>query len=244
MGMLAAEIVSQRAIGAESTMKPLDFGNDIWTGEGQAQQYCFALRSLVIGSRDCDIKDKPLEKLCTLVTTPVSDKPELKKAIVPKVAQVTKKEPKLSKSKIQIIDSSTPHTESEDDLVPYAMPDEPEESDSDLDDPSSHTLGKKKASAPVYISDLAEYLRATDNAEKLAMGLQEAAVLIRKKIGWGFELGTFFKEGILLSTNLSRRGTCCRLGFRSHWFARQFRFTSIWSEETGCFGRSASGLPC
>lgn len=122
---------------------------------------------------------------------------ESRAAPIPEKAkpEATKKKESEAKSaqanrKIQIIDSSTLSSDSEDDLVPYSMPDATaEESDSDLDDPSAYTSNKKKAPPPVYIPDLTAYLRATDDAEKLGMALQEAAGLIRKKTGWGLELG-------------------------------------------------------
>lgn len=79
-----------------------------------------------------------------------------------------------------------------DDLQPYAMPNPPALSKSDLadlEDPSAYTPNKKKVLPPVYIHDLLSMLKQSTDAERLEVGLREAEGLIRRKAGWGAELG-------------------------------------------------------
>ena len=80
----------------------------------------------------------------------------------------------------------------EDDLQPYALPPAPAAEDlKDLEDPSAYTPNKKKVLPPVYIADLSAMLKQSEDAEKLAVGLKEAESLIRRKAGWGSELGEY-----------------------------------------------------
>ena len=75
-------------------------------------------------------------------------------------------------------------------LIPYAKPDSDEE-DSD-DDPTLIT--RNKPTAPVYIRDLINYLRDTDNYEKQKLALQSAASIIRRKASFGTEVSSHSEE--------------------------------------------------
>ncbi|KAI1178779.1 telomere length regulation protein-domain-containing protein [Nemania sp. FL0916] len=70
------------------------------------------------------------------------------------------------------------------DLVPYAKPDSDAE-DSD-DDPT--LINRNKPKSPVYIRDLIEYLRDTENYDKQKIALTTAPVLIRRKANYGTEV--------------------------------------------------------
>lgn len=75
-------------------------------------------------------------------------------------------------------------------LVPYAKPDSDEE-DSD-EDPTLIT--RNKLTAPVYIRDLINYLRDTENYDKQKLALQCAASLIRRKASFGTEVSSHSEE--------------------------------------------------
>ncbi|KAG0232814.1 Fanconi anemia group D2 protein [Actinomortierella wolfii] len=67
--------------------------------------------------------------------------------------------------------------EDEDDLKPYAM-----EEESDPDEELG-SLNKPKINPPIFLRDLNQYLRASEDREKAEIGLAEAENLIRKKAG-------------------------------------------------------------
>ncbi|KAG0240616.1 Fanconi anemia group D2 protein [Actinomortierella wolfii] len=67
--------------------------------------------------------------------------------------------------------------EGEDDLKPYAM-----EEESDPDEELG-SLSKPKINPPIFLRDLNQYLRASEDREKAEIGLAEAENLIRKKAG-------------------------------------------------------------
>ncbi|KAI1118966.1 telomere length regulation protein [Nemania sp. NC0429] len=69
-------------------------------------------------------------------------------------------------------------------LAPYAKPDSDAE-DSD-DDPT--LINRNKPGAPVYIRDLINYLRDTEDYDKQKLALQTAPTLIRRKADYGTEV--------------------------------------------------------
>ncbi|KAI1128440.1 telomere length regulation protein [Nemania abortiva] len=70
------------------------------------------------------------------------------------------------------------------DLAPYAKPDSDAE-DSD-DDPT--LINRDKPKAPVYIRDLINYFRDTENYDKQKLALATAPTLIRRKANYGTEV--------------------------------------------------------
>lgn len=82
------------------------------------------------------------------------------------------------------------HDSGHGDLVPYGKPDSDEE-DSD-EDPTLIT--RNKPIAPVYIRDLINYLRDTENYDKQKLALQSAASLIRRKASFGSEVSSHSEE--------------------------------------------------
>ncbi|KAI0877580.1 telomere length regulation protein [Hypoxylon argillaceum] len=84
-----------------------------------------------------------------------------------------------------IIEEVVENEEQEDpDLVPYAKPDSDAE-DSD-DDPT--LINRNKPKAPVYIRDLINYFRDTENYDKQKLALTTAPTLIRRKANYGTEV--------------------------------------------------------
>lgn len=92
---------------------------------------------------------------------------------------------------ISIEELSDTSSRSEDDgLAPYAKPDsDPEDSD---EDPTM--VQRNKPTAPVYIRDLIVYLRDTENFDRQRLALVTAPTLIRRKSGFGTEVGDHVEE--------------------------------------------------
>ncbi|KAL2161610.1 hypothetical protein VTH06DRAFT_8172 [Thermothelomyces fergusii] len=87
----------------------------------------------------------------------------------------------------------------EDDLVPYAKPDsDPEDSD---DDPT--LIRRDKPKAPVYVRDLIQYFRDTDNYDRQKLALTTAPTLIRRKADYGTEVAEHAEELATLLVGLS-----------------------------------------
>ncbi|KAK2626739.1 hypothetical protein QTJ16_003914 [Diplocarpon rosae] len=81
--------------------------------------------------------------------------------------------------------------ESDDDgLVPYAKPD----SDAEDSEEDATLITHKKPTAPVYIRDLINYLRDTENYDRQKLGLTTAAPLIRRKANFGTEVSAHAEE--------------------------------------------------
>lgn len=169
-GMLVAEVVAQR-LG-----KKLDFGD--WDEEGGGREWCRRLRTLVETKDDFD-------------AAPDSDDEDEEQ----EVAEEPEPPPTGKKPQSTLYDS-------DDSLTGYASPSSsrsPSPTPSDLDeiekDPSL-AVGKRKISRPVYLLQLAELLapgKGNDQTEpdRMEMALNEGAELIRRKKGYGLELGMF-----------------------------------------------------
>ncbi|KAL3479357.1 telomere length regulation protein-domain-containing protein [Aspergillus californicus] len=83
----------------------------------------------------------------------------------------------------------------DEDLIPYEKPDE-DPSDED-EDPT--LIQRNKPTAPVYIRDLINYLRDTENPERHELAITTAPALIRRKTGFGTELAEHTEElGLVL----------------------------------------------
>ncbi|KAF9879743.1 telomere length regulation protein [Colletotrichum karsti] len=127
-----------------------------------------------------------------LITIPAVEEkkqpPAVKPTQRPKPAPKPKKQP-AAPSKFIIQEVSDSESEDED-LVPYAKPDDdPEDSD---DDPT--LIRRDKPKAPVYIRDLIAYLRDTDNYDKQKLALTTAPSLIRRKANFGVEVTSHAEE--------------------------------------------------
>ncbi|KAI9840246.1 MAG: telomere binding protein [Sclerophora amabilis] len=83
-------------------------------------------------------------------------------------------------------------------LIPYDKPDsDPEDSDED-----ATMIQRNKPTAPVYIRDLLNYLRATDSYDKFHLGLITGPSLIRRKSNFGTEVSDHATELATVFTGL------------------------------------------
>lgn len=202
-GMLVAEEVSQKSLPADGPVKALDFG-DIWQGHGDSYESIRNLKAWLKTSADISSVEWELaddgETEGTIEDDEIGPSFTGNAAATPKphthakpVASSFTPPAKSRKGLIQIMSSSSEYEDYDDidepDLQPYAMPPPPAPEDlEDLEDLSAYTPAKQKAKPPVYIADLCAYLKSTDDANKLEVGLREAAALIRRKANWGSEL--------------------------------------------------------
>lgn len=222
-GMLVAEMVSQRSLGScGDATKPLDFGAEVWRGTQPGLDVCRQLRALAAGPTDLErvplataqppVLSSPKEDT-EKSTTSMRSASWLGSAKNPRSVpstpdKTTTPHPppppaKSNKNKITVLQSQTLQDDSDDDddddLAPYAMPEETAEELSENEDLSAYTPAKNKPKPPVYMADLTGYLKDAENADKIEMGLQHAASLIRKRAHWGTELGQSWTIGFSFS---------------------------------------------
>lgn len=211
-GMFIAELVSRKSRDPGGSVKPLDFG-DLWQ-EAEARNAVSRLRDLSEGPKDWHAEgwEMPIEGEAEVEGADDTAETEVNSAVqaarLPSMSATPRRNGKqAANGKIQVLSSSTSDDESaladeyneydsaaedEDDLVPYTLPAAPRAEDlKDLEDPSAYTPNKKKVQPPVYIADLSAMLKDGKDADRLEMGLREAEGLIRRKAGWGSELGRF-----------------------------------------------------
>lgn len=190
-GMFIAETVSKQTLAPDGPVKPLDF-SDIWEAGDDGSDVVAALRETLHDPADWLVQDWQVEadQVDQVDTQPKGAEVKTEEGI-PSDRQATS-----ASSKIQVLSSdlaaeySDYDSEEEPDLVPYNMPSGPISDDlKDLEDPSAFTPQKKKVRPPVYLADLGQMLKSNEDAEKLKVALDEAEGLIRRKSGWGTELG-------------------------------------------------------
>lgn len=194
LGMLTAEVVSSLALreGAE----PLDF--KVWEGDEGGKDICRHLRTLEVDWRAFDKESQsllgwetsaeprsPLTQLLPIIKSPrVSSPPSMKR---------TKKKRTRTSAKITVL------SDSDDSLTGYASADSatssrsasptPSDLDEYIEDPTLYAPKKKKVPRPVYLAQLGELLSSRDDPEKLETGLKWGEALVRRKQGFGLELG-------------------------------------------------------
>lgn len=186
-GMLVAEEV------ARASGKTLDFRE--WEGDEQGKAWCRQLRELLRES-DADVDDLPEDELEN-ATPPETQLP-----------LVDIEEPTPSNITIQ-----TPAAgyDSDDSLTGYASPPSsrsasPTPSElAEIEKDPTLGVGIKKVPRPVYLVQLGELVRPTgglqsgdeqNNAARIEVALEVAEELIRRKSGYGTELGTFLSSAI------------------------------------------------
>ncbi|KAI6716881.1 telomere length regulation protein [Diplocarpon mali] len=91
---------------------------------------------------------------------------------------------------IEEVEESEEVESGDDGLVPYAKPD----SDAEDSDEDATLVTRNKPTAPVYIRDLINYLRDTENFDRQKLGLTTAAPLIRRKANFGTEVSAHAEE--------------------------------------------------
>lgn len=199
-GMLAAEVVATRA------GKNLDFGD--WDGDDDGKPWTRDLRKLC-SARDIDFdpwEGDELESPKSEESTPTE---EITTAGVLADAEISAS--KRTKARV-----STTGYDSDDSLTGYASPTSsrsasptPSELEELEKDPTLR-VGVKKIPRPVYLAQLGELVRSSgkvksgeenQEADKIEMALNVAEELIRKKKGYGTELGGFYCRMLVATTN-------------------------------------------
>ncbi|KAK4051669.1 telomere binding protein [Microbotryomycetes sp. JL221] len=212
LGMLMAEVMSQRSHASGSEVNPLSFGEEMWTGQDDGHLVARKLRSLVddpLGTPGDTSWREWLLSAWKQPATPVT---------ATQIAQLTRKldQPAQigldSRPKIKPLISVIGDEDDPDDLPSYPLPAQPHNSHLSTlasDDPSlyasalpnttaSSTRKRGKLRPPVYVPELTAYLRGLDpegkkeeadgEAERVEVGLNEGEGLIRRKAGWGGEV--------------------------------------------------------
>lgn len=192
--MLVAEVV------AHLSGKKLDFGG--WEGDSSIFIWAGAMREL-IKKRDIDVDSGVLEREMPLNTT----KHEiLKRGSSPPIEVATQgaKENPTMLHRVAFAPVNAGY-DSDDSLIGYAASPAssrsasptPSELDAIEKDPTLN-VGVKKVPRPVYLAQLGSLLRRTGDpsmedgpheADKIEMAINVAEELIRKKAGYGTELG-------------------------------------------------------
>lgn len=215
LGLLVAELVSERSV--DEGVQPLCFG-DVWDGKGDARPSVKDLRASVLAFKIPDpatLSDALHSLRVSLANahlTPVLSKRPLRAATATTTAQsatVVNGNEKQKKPLIQVIEPV------EEDLQPYAMPAAPSDAYLETlssDDPSlyasampstndSSTRRKGRIRPPVYILELIAYINGTqeqkaeedEKADRIEIALQNGEDLVRRKKGWGTELGQYLQ---------------------------------------------------
>jgi Telomere length regulation protein. len=184
-GMLAAEVVAQRA------GKKLDFGD--WEGDDPGKSWAREIRQ-VINTRDIDAD-------LQAVTSSAA-----------KIGEISSPGVLQDSSATTVSSKATPTNiaagyDSDDSLTGYASPSSsrstsPTPSElKELEKDPTIGVGIKKIPRPVYLAQLGEMVRSTSGAkendanyeaDKIEMALNCADELIRRKQGYGTELGIRF----------------------------------------------------
>lgn len=188
--MLAAEIV------AHLCGQKLAFGG--WEeGDEHGKPWCRSLRRLVV-ARDVDAKLASCEE-----KEDVEMEAELE--VVAPGAANTLTNLKTGKASIEVLPKQDGGYDSDDSMTGYASPPSSRSSSpspvdlAEIEKDPTLNVGVKKVPKPVYLAQLADLLRAgssskvgSDNpheADMIDMALNSAEELIRKKRGYGTELG-------------------------------------------------------
>lgn len=188
--MLVAEVV------AHLSDKKLDFGD--WDGDGMGKSWTRELRFLIT-ARDIDA-DIDMEEPVLLPNTADS--------VIEEICTDSARQPsdnlKEAYRQLPVVATANAGYDSDDSLTGYASPSSrstsptPSELEEIEHDPSLR-VGVKKIPRPVYLAQLGELVRSTSGlnsnepeqeADKMEMALNCGEELIRKKQGYGMELGT------------------------------------------------------
>jgi telomere length regulation protein len=222
--MLVAEIVSSRSVLEGSGLTVLSFG-DIWDAEGREYEVIRELRDMV---QEKPATEEGWEGILRSTFAPTSTLVPLAKPIMraaPAIVAAPVVPPKTPL--ISIIPDPS-------DLQPYPLPAPPSTSyletlssadaslySTALPSTSSSTTRKMgKLRSPVYIPELVDYLKGKsvdaveeggeEESERVEVGLREGAALIRRKVGWGMELGESLESNqqAAVLTQFLSRGEC------------------------------------
>lgn len=197
--MLVAEVLSERTVSSQD--KRLDFG--LWDGDDGGRDICRLVRSFEVswkplGSHELGVlgwEGVPSSLDSLPRPTPTSSIP-LHSSADPSLKQRGKTSKKTKPKQIVVL------SDSDDSLTGYASasstsssrstPPTPSDLDEFVADPTLHAPKKKKVARPVYLSQLGELLSSREEPEKLEVGLKWGEALVRRKRGFGLELGALF----------------------------------------------------
>lgn len=205
--MLVAELVSAATVPPAGELTPLSFGDEMWEGSEEGKEVARRIRAVAQEKELAVVEGwqqtfrsrwEPTAKVQQSVPTPP-------KPTAPNPTAVLSPAP-ASRPLISVI--SDPN-----DLQPYPLPAPPSTSvlsalasddaslySTALPSTSASTTRKRGTlRAPVYVPELVAYLKGTDpegkkeeadgEAERIEVGLNEGESLVRRKAGWGGELG-------------------------------------------------------
>ena len=213
--MMGAEEVSART--NIEGVKPLDFG--VWDGDEGGKGVAKKLREVEI---DWDAPTPSGAEAALLGWTSSASQEgsssagRLRTALEPSApppstpaqpvsgkSRERDKKTKSAAAKITVL------SDSDDSLTGYlssassssSRSDSPTPSDLDeyIEDPTLYAPKKKKVARPVYLGQLADLLSATEEPEKLEVALKWGEALIRRKRGFGLELGQYRQGTIYLT---------------------------------------------
>lgn len=222
-GMLAAEFVAQLA------GKTLDFGD--WDGDQYGKPWARQLRQL-ISDRDIDA-DSEIVKVEDDPQTKATDQDiSIAEELSTTGANQYSSGQKITKPKPTIVKNAVDY-DSDDSLTGYASPSSsrsnsptPSELEDFEKDPTLR-VGVKKIPRPVYLAQLGELVRNTSGAkpseldqeaDKLEMALECGEELVRRKKGYGVELGMsplFHRMQVLMPPNSEENAVNLVYGFVS-----------------------------
>lgn len=190
-GMLAAEVV------AHLCDKKLDFGE--WEGDDYGKAWCRTLRTL-LKARDVDV---PLE----MEDTEEEGRQEpVEESVIGEITSLGAQHSLTEPSKSKIVYKTSSGYDSDDSMTGYASPPSSRSASlspselADIEKDPSLNVGVKKVPRPVYLAQLGDLFRGGSSktgpddpheADRIEMALNTAEELIRKKKGFGTELGTF-----------------------------------------------------
>ncbi|KAG9039292.1 telomere binding protein [Tulasnella sp. JGI-2019a] len=188
-GMLVAEVI------AKKMGQKLDFGD--WDEGGQGRDWCRALRGLLDEGGDVVTKEEEALKNVDSGVTATEE------VVQVSLADSDDEDEEDSVNSKQTLNLPMPVDSDDDSLAGYgskASSRSPSPTPSELDeiekDPTlvSGRSGTKKVQRPVYLIQLGQLLvpasksNEKDEADRIEMSLNEGALLIRRKAGFGLEL--------------------------------------------------------
>lgn len=194
LGMLGAEVVSELTVPPGA--KKLDFG--LWEGEEGHKVLARRLRGLKMDWAAVDAVTDPSlgwQKTSTVATTP-PHMPSLEPSVeAPPSPPKERKKARSKKPSTKIVvlsdsdDSLTGYHSSSSVSSTRSSSPTPSDLEEYVTDPTLYNAKKKKVPRPVYLSQLGELLGSRDDPEKLETGLKWGESLVRRKRGFGLELG-------------------------------------------------------
>lgn len=174
--MLVAEFVAQK-LG-----RNLDFGD--WDGDDHGRDWCRSLRNVALN--ETIPYDEDLEEESITLATTTSESIEADSAPEP--------EPKPKPKPTITYDSDDSLTGYISDSDDSRAPSPTAEELAEIEKHPSLVIGRKRIPKPVYLVQLAELLLPEKTEEKnepdrVEMALREGSALVRRKKGYGSELG-------------------------------------------------------